>query len=80
MVTKTSDPDTGFWTLNLTFRITAEQVSPQKFLYLGAQEGQSIVYNVTGTDALLISIVPLKVRKFHAMDHTLEVLCAVMHV
>ena len=68
MVNKASDPDTGFWSLNLTFRITAAQVSPQKFLYLGARGGQNIVYRVT--NVLANFTVPLKVRILHAMGFT----------
>ena len=68
MVNKVSDPDTGLWSLNLTFRITAAQVSPQKFLYLGAQVGQNIVYRVTNVPSNFT--VPLKVRILHAMGFT----------
>ena len=68
MVNKASDPDTGLWSLNLTFKITAAQVSPQKFLYLGAQGGQNIVYRVTDVPSTFI--VPLKVRIQRAMGFT----------
>ena len=65
MVNKVSDSDTGLWSLNLTFKITAAQVSPQKFLYLGVQGGQNIVYRVTNVSTNFT--VPLKVRILHAM-------------
>ena len=78
MVNKASDPDTGLWSLNLTFRITAAQVSPQKFLYLGAQGGQNIVYRVTDVPSTFI--VPLKVRIQRAMGFTTCVFDVHVHV
>ena len=86
MVANSFDPDTGFWSLNLTFKLTVAQVSPQKFLYLG--EGQNIVYKVE-SDRMNTSTfkVPLKVNYCgsHRMccvllhDGSTEMVCALMY-
>ena len=61
MVNSTYHPDTGLWSLNLTFELAAPQVYPQKFLYV--EEGQSIVYNLTSDKNNTYTFkVPLKVN------------------